>query len=92
MTEKIKAEITQEEGVWINVMRINAATRRKEIILKWRLWRFEFTFNWRSKSNLMGRFGGGWNWQFGFEAGGGTIIFCFLVCSLRIEFQKRKPQ
>lgn len=39
----------------------------------------------------MGRFGGGWQWKLGFQAGNlsrrrGTIIVSLLVCSVRIEW------
>lgn len=46
------------------------------------------TYTRRSKKLFLGRFGGGWNWQLGFEAGGCTIIFMFLICSLRFDWYK----
>lgn len=33
-----------------------------------------------------GRFGGGWNWKLGFQAGGSTLIISLLVGDLRIDF------
>lgn len=35
---------------------------------------------------LFGRFGGGWNWKLGFQAGGKTLIISLLVFSIRVEF------
>jgi hypothetical protein len=48
-------------------------------------------YNRRSRDEHMGRFGGGWQWAVGFEAGprhrdgAQTVIFNLLVASLRIE-------
>jgi hypothetical protein len=36
----------------------------------------------------MGRFGGGWNWEFGFMASGGTIIVMLLYGTLRFAWNK----
>lgn len=46
-------------------------------------------FNFVSKDCFMGRFGGGWDWKVGFQAGGRTIIFNLLIFTLRIEVQKK---
>jgi hypothetical protein len=51
------------------------------------------TYNRRSRDEHMGRFGGGWQWVVGFEAGGRrknggvTIILNLLVAMLRIEWR-----
>jgi len=42
----------------------------------------------RKADGFMGRFGGGWNWKLGFQAGGRTVIFALLVASLRISWLK----
>lgn len=47
---------------------------------------FRTKFSMHSKNSFMGRFGGGWNWKFGFQIGGKTIIFSLLVAELRIDF------
>lgn len=39
----------------------------------------------RPKSGFMGRFGGGWNWKFGFQVGSKSIIFSILVMQLIIR-------
>jgi hypothetical protein len=81
--------ITEREAFWVNVMRLVRAEKKQEIRKKWQLGRLAVMFSWRSRRNLMGRFGGGWNWCLGFDAGGRTIIFNLLVCSIRIELKSR---
>lgn len=46
-------------------------------------------FLWRSKRNLWGRFGGGWNWIVGVEIGRTTVICNLLVFSLRFKWKHR---
>lgn len=49
----------------------------------------------RSKDQRMGRFGGGWQYVLGFQAGtftrkdGGTVILNYLVDSIRIEYRPK---
>jgi hypothetical protein len=50
--------------------------------------RLEITFEWRSKEQLWGRFGGGWNWELGFKAGERTIIFYFLIFYVVISIKR----
>ncbi len=54
----------------------------------WYIGRIKFTFSWRSGKNAMGRFGGGWHWELGFQVGGSTIILNMLFCYLRISYVK----
>ncbi|HDZ25209.1 MAG TPA: hypothetical protein ENH65_01715 [Candidatus Aminicenantes bacterium] len=53
---------------------------------KWSFWKFDLAFSFRSKRCFLGRFGGGWNWQLGFQAGGNTIIFNLLIADFRISY------
>ena len=53
-------------------------------IKRWRFLGANFIFQWQD-SNGLGRFGGGWNWEFGFRASRSTIIFNLLFCSLRVD-------
>ena len=87
MSDKIDAQITQEEGFWLWMMRQNQKTGIKEIRKSWEIGRLKITFNWRSKSNKWGRFGGGWNWEFGFQAGGSTVILMLFICTLQISWR-----
>lgn len=43
----------------------------------------------RSKDNLMGRFGGGWDIEFGFQHGGVSTIINLFVMSIRITNDKK---
>ncbi len=53
--------------------------------------RLAVCFSWRSRRSSMGRFGGGWNWNVGFQIGGTTLIVNMLVCSLRISLKDKTP-
>ena len=44
------------------------------------------SFEMRSKENVWGRFGGGWDWKFGFQAGGKTLVISLLVAELTFNF------
>ncbi len=63
--------------------------KEKGIIKKMRIGALSITFKFKSKDNFMGRFGGGWNWKLGFQAGGKTIIFNLLICSLIFNFEEK---
>ncbi len=78
-----------EQGL-LAIIRLNQICSRKEISITHKLGRIQFNLRWRSKDNLWGRFGGGWNWEFGFVAGGHTIIFNLLIFSIRIEYKTGK--
>ena len=39
----------------------------------------------RSKDELWGRFGGGWDWELGFQLGGNTLIINLLIAYIRID-------
>lgn len=47
-------------------------------------------FHFRSKKKPFGRFGGGWNWKLGFQAGGRELIVSLLVFEIRVTFGKSK--
>ncbi len=50
----------------------------------------KITVRHRKKSDWMGRFGGGWNWSLGFQAGGSTVILNLLTFSVRFDFVNHK--
>lgn len=56
-----------------------------EICESWQLGSWIVTLSKRATDGLMGRFGGGWNWKLGFQAGGNTVIISLLIAELRIE-------
>jgi len=43
------------------------------------------SFHYNKSNNLWGRFGGGWNWKFGFQIGGNTLIISLLICEIRFD-------
>lgn len=57
---------------------------------KCELWRFGFRIYWRRKDGFMGRFGGGWNWKLGIQAGGSTVIFNLLVFDVSLMYQRKQ--
>ena len=54
--------------------------------------RLEITVELRKgqKHNPWGRFGGGWNWELGFQASSRTVIINWLIGSTRIYWPRRK--
>ncbi len=85
----MKAEISESEAAIVDIVRLNELEKTNDWRFRRRIGRLEVTFEWRAKSSLWGRFGGGWNWQFGFQASGKTIIFRLLVCSLFFSIKDR---
>lgn len=59
----------------------------KRIRKETKICRLRVVFDFVSKDCVMGRFGGGWDWEVGFQVGGRTILFNLLVFSLRIEVE-----
>lgn len=51
--------------------------------------RLRVKWEWRSKHCFWGRFGGGWNWKVGIQAGGSSMIVELLVCSLRFDVEEK---
>lgn len=86
-------DVAPEEKGILAICRLNKLEKRTEIKKTWNIGRLRVTFHWRSRKNLWGRFGGGWNWIVGFEIGGSTIILNLLICSLRFSIrEKEKPR
>lgn len=46
-------------------------------------WRFKYER--RTRDSFMGRFGGGWQWELGFQASSSTLIINCLVFSIRVN-------
>lgn len=77
--------VKQTELFWLWVMRNNKKKPVEGMRRDWRWGAYQFSYQRRYKNNSWGRFGGGWNWKLGFQAGGSTIIFELLIASLRIN-------
>lgn len=75
------------EQFYVWVMRQNAKGKTWQITKTYSIGRLKIVFDWRSKTNLWGRFGGGWNWKFGFQAGGSTCIVSLLIADLRFSLK-----
>jgi hypothetical protein len=87
-TEK---NITERELGLIDVVRLNNSMGIKYILHhRIKIGNINIKIEWRSKKNLWGRFGGGWNWKLGLQAGGSTIILDCLVFTLRFSKQAKK--
>jgi hypothetical protein len=78
------------ERYYVGIMRLNKLLPGQEITKKFSIGRLEITFNWRSRKNLWGRFGGGWNWELGFQIGSTTVIVNLLIFSLRFYLKKKE--
>lgn len=50
--------------------------------------RFTITFEQRKKSSYMGRFGGGWNWELGFQICSDNLIINLLVMSIKVSWKE----
>lgn len=84
MEAKPALEAWQSYIAWQNE-RNGAWTFRR----KGSLGRLAVAFEWKSRKCALGRFGGGWNWELGFMAGGNTVMLNMLVCSLRATWKKK---
>ena len=56
------------------------------ILIRRKIGRLEICFKWRKKCPFWGRFGGGWNWELGFQAGGRTLLVNLIFCSLVLHW------
>lgn len=75
-----------------SLLKINAAYPVKyNIDKRGSLAGWEFHFSARSKDNLWGRFGGGWDWKLGVQGGGNTFIISLLIADLRISKSNKQP-
>ena len=81
-------KLSEEEKGIVAIVRFNAAEKKTEIKKEWHIGRLRIVYHWRSSKNLWGRFGGGWNWKLGIQAGARTVIVEMLVFSLRFEWKK----
>lgn len=80
-----ETKLTPQEAAIVEVVGLNKATPRKEVRREGGLFGWRFVYTRRSKDNLWGRFGGGWNWKLGIDVGGTTVIVNLLVATLRIQ-------
>ena len=74
----------------LSIMALNKLAPKYEIVKRWSILGFEIKFRWRSKKNLWGRIGGGWNWALGFEASGSSINIMLLIFTIGIHKPKKE--
>ena len=80
---------SQQQGI-LALCALNQLMPPKQVRKEWSVGRYRVVYQHRSKDNLMGRFGGGWNWEVGVQVGRSTVIVNLLVASLR--FSKKRPE
>lgn len=73
------------ENFYLWVIRKNQETPIQGVHKEWKFNRWKIQYSCRLKSNLWGRFGGGWNWKLGFMAGGSTLVISLLVAEITIS-------
>jgi len=83
-------ELTPVEAFYVRVMRKNAKEKVRQVVKRWRFLGLDFKYEWRSKHNGWGRFGGGWQIEAGFQWSGRTLILNFFVFSIRISKPRRE--
>lgn len=58
---------------------------------KFKIGKLEVSACYRPKhKNLLGRFGGGFNWNLGFEIGSRCMIVYLLICYIRFDLNESK--
>jgi len=92
MDEKENVNVSAHEAFWLWIMRKNQAEKTDRIERKWQIGRLKICYGRRRKKEFWGRFGGGWNWELGFTAGGSTIIFNLLVATLRCSLEPKEKK
>jgi len=80
--------LQDEEKFYVSIMRLNKGWPKREVYKDFSMGRLRLTFHWRSKKNLWGRFGGGWNWALGFEASKTCILLNLLIATFRVSWYK----
>jgi hypothetical protein len=55
-----------------------------------KLGRLEVQARMRRNDGFMGRFGGGWNWELGFQIGRRCLLINLLVMSVRFTYTEEK--
>lgn len=62
--------------------------RLAEWSVRWRRGRWLVKLEWRSPWNFWGRFGGGWQWRVGVQAGGSTVVVHLLVVTALLSWYR----
>lgn len=70
----------------VALKRVTHLQKAKEIKHTTKFGKLKIRFEWRSKDNFWGRFGGGWNWKLGIQVGGHTVILSLVTFSLSFSW------
>jgi hypothetical protein len=81
----------EQDGI-LAIAALNRLSPRREIRREWRVGRFNIVYHWRHPASLWGRFGGGWQWEIGVQAGGSTLIVSLLVASVTFTLKTTEPR
>jgi hypothetical protein len=90
--DKAQVSLSEEESFWLWVMRWNKTEKKERIDRELEVGRLQIKYTRRRKSEFWGRFGGGWNWKLGFQAGGNSIIFNLLIASLSFYLKPKEKK
>jgi hypothetical protein len=74
----------------LSLIKLNKLHPPEKINFRFRIFFIEVVFDYRSSNNFWGRFGGGWNWELGFQLGGCTLLINLLIFSLKFSYIKNK--
>ena len=85
MTAKVAVLTTKRERGIVALVRFNDQHPTKYVYrFGFRVGSVEVRFQQRRRSNLWGRFGGGWDWKLGAQLGPPTLILFLFVMSITI--------
>lgn len=82
-------DLTEREAGILAVVRENDRVGVDRIVRECRIGRVHMKYERRSRKNLWGRFGGGWNWVLGVQWSRTTVIVNLLVASVRFSIRPR---
>lgn len=92
--EPLRAErgnVTDGELYIIDKVRENKAEKNRKIRKEWNWGRLQIDFVWNSRHSRNGRFGGGYNWKLGIEAGSWrSPEFLLFICRLGFYFKPKE--
>lgn len=86
------SEISPKEAFYLWVMRRNEKEKTDRVKRAITIGRLTIDYERRRKTEFWGRFGGGWNWNLGFQASGRTIIFNLLISSVRFHLAEKEKE
>ena len=74
---------SEQNGI-LALCALNRLEEEREIYKRIRLGKLNISFRWRSSKCMWGRFGGGWQWAWGFEVSKRTLNLNCLIFNIMI--------